>query len=245
MRHLAAVLSLDASALSTLKLGLAEVGLTEVVCHSHQETMELVLGGHCGALIADFDLPDAADVVKTASLLLPPQRPLLMAMSGAWTATGEAFQSGASRILYKPLQLDQVRDAFEPSRPQKKKIVHRTPRYDLRSLAYLELESGPVPAISINISEQGMAIRTVEQIMPRSNVVFRCILPGTKNVLHGHADVIWADAQGHAGMFFSRLSPSARKHLKDWLRKRGRNNTHAARSLLPPADRAVFAAPRA
>ena len=207
--------------------------------------MELVLSGHCGTLIADFDLAEAADVVKTASLLLPSQRPLLLAMSGARAGTGQAFQSGASRILYKPLQLDQVRDAFELGRLQKKKIVHRAPRYDLRSLAYLELESGPVPAIGINISEHGMAIRTAEQITLRSNVAFRCTLPGTKNVLHGRADVIWADAQGRAGVFFSRLSPSARKHLKDWLRKRGRNNTHAARSLLPAADKATFAAPRA
>ena len=166
-------------------------------------------------------------------------------MSGALAGTGQAFQSGVSRILYKPLQLDQVRDAFEPGRPQKNKIAHRGRRYDLRSLAYLELESGPVPAIGINISEQGMAIRTAEQITPRSNVAFRCILPGTKNALHGHADVIWADAQGRAGMFFSRLSPSARKHLRDWLRKRGRNNTHAVRGLLPAADTAIFATPRA
>jgi DNA-binding NarL/FixJ family response regulator len=245
MRRLAAVLSLDALSLPILKVALGEVDLAQVVCHSHQEAMELVLGGHCAVLIVDFDLPGAAEVVKTASLLLPPHRPLLLAMSGAWAGTGQAFQSGASRILYKPLRREQVRDAFEPGRAQRKKSPHRSPRYNLRSLVYLELESGPMPAIGINISEQGMAIRTAEQITPRSNVAFRCILPGTKEGVHGHADVIWADAQGRAGMFFSRLSPAARKHLKHWLRKCGRNNINAARSLLPAADTAVFAGPRA
>jgi ActR/RegA family two-component response regulator len=244
MRRFAAVVCQHAASLRTLNLALSDVGMAQMICQSHQEAMELVLGGRCVALIVDFDLPAAAEVIKTASLLLPPLRPLLLAMCGEWPATGQAFQSGVSRILYKPLQLEQVRDALEPSRASKKKTRQRTQRYEMRSLAYLELESGSVPAIGINISEQGMAIRTAEPIIPRPDVPFRCILPGTRDELRGHADVIWADAQGRAGIFFSRLSPSARKHLKDWLRQHSRNNADAARSLLPSADTAVFAAPR-
>jgi hypothetical protein len=48
-------------------------------------------------------------------------------------------------------------------------------------------------------------------------------LPGTDHDLHGHADVIWASDQGRAGLFFSRLTPAARKLLKHWLGKRGAN----------------------
>jgi len=243
MRRFAVVLCQDGPSLAILKIVLSEVGLPPVLCRSHQETMELILGGHCAALIADFDLPGAAEVMKTASLLVPPQKPLLLALSDAWPGTGEAFQSGASRILYKPLQLDQVRDAFEPRRASKKK-KRKAPRYEVRSLVYLELDNGTVPAIGLNLSEQGMAIRTAEQITPRPNVAFRCILPGLKDELHGHADVIWADAQGRAGIFFSRLSLSARKHLKAWLRRHGGNHVDTVRCLLPPTNTAVFAAPR-
>ena len=53
-----------------------------------------------------------------------------------------------------------------------------------------------------------------------SNLAFRCVLPGTDVTLHGHADVIWASDQGRAGLFFSKLAPAARKHLKQWLHKR-------------------------
>ncbi len=244
MRRFAAVLCHDASSLQTLKTTLSLAGMEQIVCGSDQEAMELALGGRCAALIVDFDLPGAAEVMKTASLLTPPYRPLLLAMSTASAGTGQAFQSGAGRILYKPLHPEHVRDAFETGRAPRKKNGARAPRYVLKSLAYLELEGGPVPAICINISEQGMAIRTAEPIKPLSNVAFRCILPATKDVLHGHADVIWADAQGRAGIFFSRLSLSARKQLKDWLRKRGGHHSDGVRDLLPSADSAVFAAPR-
>jgi len=245
MRRFAAVLCQHSPSLHTLQLACSDVGMAQTICQSHQEAMELVLGGHCAALIVDFDQPGAAEVIKTASLLMPPLRPLLLALSGEWLGgAGQAFQSGVSRILYKPLQLEQVRDALDATRSTKKKTRQRTPRFELRSLAYLETETGSVPAIGINISEQGMAIRTAEPIQPRPDISFRCILPGTRNVLHGHADIIWADAQGRAGIFFSRLTPSARKHLKDWLRQNARTNASAARSLLPCADSAIFSTPR-
>jgi hypothetical protein len=103
----------------------------------------------------------------------------------------------------------------------------------LKGLVYLELERGSVPAIGINLSEQGMAIQSADRVTLRPNVAFRCILPGTKDEPQGHADVIWADAKGGAGIFFSGLTPTARKPLKNWLRKRGRHSTDALRNLLP------------
>ena len=71
-----------------------------------------------------------------------------------------------------------------------------------------------------------------------SNLHFRCRLPGTEITLHGNADVIWASDQGRAGLFFSKLAPAARKHLKHWLHKRGAHgkDKEAARDLLPPVD---------
>jgi hypothetical protein len=67
-------------------------------------------------------------------------------------------------------------------------------------------------------------------------------LPGTDFTLHGHADVMWASDQGRAGLFFSKLSPAARKHLKQWLHKRS-DHGHDVRDLLPPPDAKVsFAA---
>ena len=73
-----------------------------------------------------------------------------------------------------------------------------------------------------------------------SNLTFRCVLPGTDLTLQGHADVIWASDQGRAGLFFSKLSPAARKHLKHWLSKRSAHSKekdkNAVHDLMPPKD---------
>jgi predicted secreted Zn-dependent protease len=73
-----------------------------------------------------------------------------------------------------------------------------------------------------------------------SNLAFRCVLPGTNVTLQGHADVIWASDQGRAGLFFSKLSATARKHLKQWLHKRSAYNKdksdHTLSDLMPHED---------
>ncbi len=70
------------------------------------------------------------------------------------------------------------------------------------------------------------------------------MLPGTEMTLQGHADVIWASDQGRAGLFFSKLAPAARKHLKHWLHKRSAHSKdkddHTVRDLMPPEDAHVY-----
>jgi ActR/RegA family two-component response regulator len=220
MHRSAAVLCQDPAALQALRTVLAQMEIEPVMCHSQPDAMEQILSKRCTALVVDFDVPGAAEIAKLAGLLEAWQRPAVMAMTGVWPGSGLAFQSGANRILYKPLDLSQVRDAFETA-SKAKRDGRNAPRYKVTSVVWLELETGTLPAVAVNLSEHGMAIRTTEPVRPQSNVSFRCSLPGS-NQLHGHADVIWSDDEGHAGMFFSRMSLSAQKHLRDWLHQRAK-----------------------
>jgi CheY-like chemotaxis protein len=237
MRSSAAVLSRDVPTLNGLKAALEGLGVKQVTCRSSQETMELVMAGSCSTLVVDFDLPGAGEVVKMAALLAPPQRPVLLAVaSRAWPGTGQAFQSGADRILYKPLDLSQVKEALESSRKVRTRDGRKSPRHDIKTVVYFELDTGTLPAIGIDISEHGFAVQATEPVPVQSNLVFRCLLPGTEYELHGHADVIWASDQGRAGLFFSRLTPAARKQLNRWMKKRGAHRKDGARALMAPAD---------
>src|SRR5271157_2784622 len=121
MRSSAAVLCRDHASLETLNATLCELGIRMVNCPSRQEALELVLAGRCSTLIVDFDLPGAEEVIRMAALLPPGQKPALLAVaSRAWPGTGEAFQSGASRILYRPLETEQVKDALKEGRKARK-----------------------------------------------------------------------------------------------------------------------------
>ncbi len=209
-----------------------------VSCHSGQEALELVVSGRGSTLIVDFDLPGAEEVIRMAALLPPTQKPALLAVaSRAWPGTGQAFQSGASRILYRPLEAELLRDALKPEKAKSKTNRRKSARYEVKTLVYLDLESGPLSGVSIDIGEHGLAVQATERVPVSSNLAFRCVLPGTRITLQGHADVMWASDQGRAGLFFSKLSPAARKQLKRWLNKRSAHSKEkhktAVHDLMP------------
>jgi len=241
MRRSALVLCEDASSLRILTGALNEVGVEPLVRRTSHETMEAVLEGNCTVLIVDFDLPGAAEVAKMVSLLVPPQRPVLLAMATTWTTAGQAFQAKPKAILYKPLDMAQVKDALATCQKSMKSERRRSARHRMKALVYLQFESGTLPAIGIDVSEHGLALHAADTVPIRSNVSVRFVLPGTNHTVQGLADVVWADDKGRAGMFFSRLTPTARKHLKQWLHKQSVNTKDAVRVLLPPANAACMA----
>ncbi len=244
MRKAAAVWCHDKRSLETLEPTLEQLGIELVNSPSGQEALELVMSGRCSTLIVDFDLPGAQEIIRMAALLPPDQKPTLLAVaSRAWPGTGQAFQSGASRILYRPLDAEQLKEALKADRKPRKPNQRKSARYEVKTLVYLELESGTLSGVSIDIGEHGLAIQATEAVPLSSNLAFRCVLPGTDVTLQGHADVVWASDQGRAGLFFSKLAPAARKHLKQWLDKRSAHSKekekdkHAVRDLMPPMSR--------
>jgi len=241
MRQSAAVLCHDHRSLETLGNALEELGMGLMNCHSRRQALESVMNGQCSTLIVDFDLPGAEEVIPMAALLPEPQKPALLAVaSRAWPGTGQVFQSGASRILYKPLDTELARESLKAARKSIKNR-RRSTRYEVKTLVYLELESGTLSGVSIDIGEHGLALQAIEPVPMSSNLPFRCLLPGTRITLHGQADVTWASDQGRAGLFFSKLAPAARKRLKSWLTKRGKDKA-TVRHLLPPSgDQVSFA----
>jgi DNA-binding response OmpR family regulator len=253
MRQAAAVLCHDKPSLQILQATLRQLDVEPMNCSSQQEALQLVVSGRCSILIVDCDLSGAEDAIRMAALLPPTQKPTLLAVaSRVWPGTGRAFQSGASRILYRPLDAEQIKAALNASALTAKrteKTPHRkSARYELKTLVYLQLEHSMLPAITIDIGEHGLALQASEPVPMNSNVPFDCLLPGTDFTLRGHADVIWASEHGRAGLFFSQLAPDARKHLKLWLSRRAHHKDHgkdhgkdknAVHDLLPPAEESV------
>jgi hypothetical protein len=235
MRQSAAVLCHDETSLRTLRSSLGDLKIDLLACSSGEKALESVLAGRCSTLIVDFDLPGAEEVIRMAALLPPSQKPALLAVaSRAWPGTGSAFQSGANRILYRPLDAKQMKDALQSST---RKIPRKSARYEMKTLVHLETDHGTLAAISIDIGEHGLALQATEPVPISSNLPFRCTLPGTDFTLRGHADVIWASEHGRAGLCFSKLAPASRKHLKHWLSRRGAHAKHdGAHELLPPAE---------
>jgi CheY-like chemotaxis protein len=199
---------------------LDEFGIDEEVCASEPEAMQLLALGYYSALIVDFDLLGAAQVVRMAHLAPAKRRPVVFALIGAMTDVGSTFQAGANFVLYKPLVREQMERSLRAGQAFMRPDRRKSPRQKTESLVYLRFgDVCPVPALVLEISEDGLSVQASEPL-PAVELPLRFILPGTNCMIEGSGEVTWADDTGRGGIFFTNLSPSARRQLKAWLAKR-------------------------
>jgi hypothetical protein len=234
MRLNALLVSQDRPSLRVLTALLDVLQIEYQTCLSSGDAVEFLVKGHHSALVLDFDLPGAGQVARMARMASLQRRPVLFAMVGPFTPVGGAFQSGVNFVLYKPLVFEQVARSLRAGQGFMKPNPRHSPRHPLEALVYLQFGVAALPAIVLDLSEQGLALQAPEPLPPVQNVPLRFVLPGTSHLVEAIGKVIWADDDGRAGMFFSRLTPASRHHLKNWLSKRGAKAKNAVRVLLPP-----------
>lgn len=234
MKLNALLMSKDQPALRVLAVALDRLEIERQICLSAAEAMELLVQGHYSALVLDFALPGAAQVAKMARMASPQRRPVVFAMLGILSPVCGAFQAGVNFVVYKPLVFEQVTRALRAGQGFMRSNRQNSPRHKLEALVYLQLGVAALPAIVLDLSEQGLALQAAEPLPPVQNVPLRFVLPGTTCMVEATGEVIWADDDGRAGMFFSHLTAVSRRYLKDWLAKQGANGKDAVRVLLPP-----------
>jgi len=230
----ALVMSRSNGAVKVLVAAFAELGIEYKVSASVPETLEILATEHHSALIIDFDLPDAACVARMARSLPEKRRPVLFGMIGAATPVGSAFQAGANFVLYKALEPQQVLHSFRAARGFMRGDRRSSTRQKSETLAYLQFPTGIVPALVVDVTEQGLSLQAAEGLTPLRGVPLRFLLPGTAEVIHATGDFIWADGNGRAGLFFSKIAPACQRALQSWLKKRAAKRSEAVRVLLDP-----------
>jgi len=234
MRLNALLVSDDRPSLRVLGALLDVLQIEHQTSNSAGEAVELEVRGHYSALMLDFDLPGAGRVAQMARMASPGRRPVVFALVSAFTSVGGALQSGVNFVLYKPLTYEQVAHSLRAGQGFMKANPRHSDRHPLETLVYLEFGAAALPAMMLDLSEQGLALQAPEPLPPVQNVRLHFVLPATSYLVEATGKVIWTDEDGRAGMFFSRLTPASRHHLKNWLAKRGAKTKNAVRVLLPP-----------
>ncbi|HZQ19940.1 MAG TPA: hypothetical protein VFA90_14580 [Terriglobales bacterium] len=232
MRVNALVMSRSSGAVKVLIAAFAELGIEYRISASILETLEILTAEHHSALIIDFDMLDAVSVATMARTLPSKRRPVLFGMIGASTPVGNVFQAGANFVLYKPLDLSQVLHSLRAARGFMNEDRRMAERQKGEALAYLQFPTGIIPALVLDVTEQGLSLQAAEALTPLQGIPLRFLLPYSSQVVHAIGDFIWADDSGRAGLFFSNMPLACRRDLQTWLKKNGAKKSDAVRALL-------------
>ncbi len=229
----ALVMSKDQQSLRVLTTALRELGIEQDCCSTSDAALQRLLQGHYSGAVLDFDVAGAAQVGKVARMK-DQRQPVLFALVGPSAVSGDTSQAGTNVVLYKPLELEQVRCSLRAGRDLMGVDRRHTSRHKIATLVYLQFDRVAMPAMMLDLSEQGLSLQAPESLPPVREVPLRFMLPGTSHMLEALAEVIWSDPSGRAGVFFAQMKPATRKYLKNWLSRHGVRKRDAVRVLMPP-----------
>ncbi len=213
---------------------LEKFGIGQECCSSAQEAIELITRGNYSALAVDFDLPGAAHAAKFSRTAPPQRRPVVFGIIGACTEIEAALHAGVNFPVYKPLEPEQVAHSIRAAYGFIREDRRSAPRYPVETVVYLMFgKKQAVPALMLNLSETGFCVQAAERLPSFERVDVHFLLPGTRRAIEGTAELVWTDDSGKAGMFFSEITVSAQRFLRNWLATHASKNEPARGSSAP------------
>jgi|HubBroStandDraft_6_1064221.scaffolds.fasta_scaffold00106_20 ActR/RegA family two-component response regulator len=230
------LISQDSASLSCLTTALTKLDIELEVCSSCASAMELLVKSQYSAVVLDFDEPGAAQVARMVRIASEERSPLVVALVTELGPVSGAFQAGTKFVLYKPLKARDVAQSLWDAKQFMCRDRRRALRDNVKVLVQLQVGGATLPALLRDLSEQGLALQAAEPLFQAQSLPLRFVLPGTAQTVRAIGEVIWADEAGRAGLFFSRLTPSSQKYLRNWFAGRHAETKDAVRVLLPPRE---------
>ena len=162
---------------------------------------------------------------------------LIIAVVDSSNDVREIFARGASFALYKPVSAERVASTLRAAcgvMPNERRKKPRVPAAAAATIAYENVES--TTANLLNLSEDGVAIRSGRVFSPRCKVYFQFSLPEEVSVVKLSGEVVWQDATGRVGLRFSRVPQASRSLIDGWLRDHLKKNVQAGPFALGPSQ---------
>jgi DNA-binding response OmpR family regulator len=215
------LISRDAALLGVLRPTLEKMSVSVEVCSGVQTGDDLLNKRKFDAVIVDCDdLQGGIELLNGLRKTQSNASSVAFAVLNGKTSTREAFQLGANFVLQKPLTPLHASRCFNAAISFMVRERRRYFRHPVEMPVRISVKDGiDTTATTTNLSEGGMAIRTLAKLEKNSQAKVQFTLPGTGNSLEVKATIAWAD-EGHAGIRFADVPQSSQYQLDKWLTER-------------------------
>ena len=169
------------------------------------------------AVIVDCTSHEVASKILRGARSAPAnKRAITVAIIDGQSALKGAFELGAHFVLFKPISLERTKASFRSVRALMKRERRRHARVpvEIPVEILLSLGSRTMQTVTMDMSENGMAIRSKAQLPPSFRVRF--VLPGTSAPIECRGEVAWGGEQ-LKGIRFPELDPAAKEQLTAWI----------------------------
>jgi len=181
------------------------------------------------------DVPDGRDVLEALRTGRSNRSAIAFAILNGTTTVKQANALGANFVLDKPLIMDRVSRSVRAAHGLIQRERRRYHRHELN--IQMTVVSGPreVGAKLLNLSEGGCAIQPMGDAVFSGMVSFHFMLPESKQMVDGKAEVAWTKPDGSVGLHFTMIEPKSKSAFDLWLTE------HIEHELKKPSRQGVGA----
>jgi hypothetical protein len=189
------------------------------------------------AIIVDDAVTEAHIVLERLIEFPSCNKSVRIALVDPALAMNAIFKTGTQVILYKPLSAERVRHGLRAVRNlmarDRRHGAKRVPTMVEARVSPRQARSAAKHVLIADLSDSGAAIHSEMGDLPTSGTInIEFTLPGTLDLIHATAELVWRDKDGAAGLRFLDMPSYARKRLTQWLKEH-------------PGDKVVAATARA
>jgi hypothetical protein len=208
----------DGHAVRVLTRILQEMEIRVEACADLEMARARIEGRRFDALLVDCQHESAVKLIAHARNTANKNAVVIALVKGQSEVRG-IFANGAKFVLYKPISLERTAHSMRVARSlmrSERRIRPRIPVEAKTSIAYAGKED--IPVALLDLSEEGVAIRSDSKLPPYSKVYFQFALPGNAALVRLAGEVMWQDSSGRVGIRFTRVPQTSRRLLNDWLK---------------------------
>ena len=213
------LLSHDADVISVLQQTLAKLAIDVEICRGAKSGTEILFSEKFDAVIVDCDdLQDGLSVLKALRKSPSNRSSIAFAILNGTTSTHQAFELGATFVMQKPLTPLSTMRCVSAGLG----LMVRERRRYFRHPIELEVifrfdQNQQIRATTTNVSEGGMAIRSVAPLARGESGKLSMNLPDNRGSIEAKAELVWVDGNGRAGVRFTEMPNESRQVLDQWL----------------------------
>jgi DNA-binding response OmpR family regulator len=200
----------------------SEMSIQMETCTTSTQALKLLSSQKFEALVLDFDeISGSAEIARVVREIRPNQTITAFGLASNNHQKTLALAAGCTFAVQQPLISQQVRALLHTSYGRMLRSSQDYFRLNIEIPVSLAENPGSVmKCTTINLSQNGMAIRTPRSLKIGENLHLVFALPHSDVVMIADGLVIWDDGHGKAGVHLEIPSVSAKARYFQWLHDR-------------------------
>jgi len=170
-------------------------------------------------VFVDLEVPGALALIESIRKGTSNNKVVIFACGRSSKEYTPTLNAGANFLLRKPVSLDSVTLHITIAKDLLVRERRRYFRHPVNLPVVLKEGEFEQRARMTNLSEGGMAVRTVKPLRHSAAVSFSFDLPMGVSI-NGKGSVAWINAEGMAGIFAQSFDGKGKEHLEGWLAAR-------------------------